>query len=76
MFRGEFSEIGGGADFYGASVDELRREGWTSLNMLQQMHSENLTTSPKTIISGEVSSTDAVSALPRHRGDGREDGGR
>lgn len=35
----------------------------------------NLTTSPKTIISGEVSPTDAVSALPRHRGDGREDGG-
>lgn len=35
----------------------------------------NLTTSPKTIISREVSSTDAVSALPRRRGDGREDGG-
>lgn len=34
----------------------------------------NLTETQKTIISGEVSSTDAASALPRHRGDGREDG--
>ncbi|MGY3265822.1 type II toxin-antitoxin system HicB family antitoxin [Lysobacter sp. HA35] len=31
MFRGEFTGLNGGADFYGASIDELRAEGETSL---------------------------------------------
>lgn len=31
MFRGEFVNLNGGADFYGASVDELRQEGQQSL---------------------------------------------
>ena len=30
-FRGEFTGLNGGADFYASSVDELRREGTRSL---------------------------------------------
>lgn len=32
LFRGEFTGLNGGADFYAASVDELYREGEASLN--------------------------------------------
>jgi predicted HicB family RNase H-like nuclease len=31
MFRGEFVNLNGGADFYGASIDELKTEGARSL---------------------------------------------
>ncbi len=31
MFRGEFLGLSGGADFYGASIRELRKEGQKSL---------------------------------------------
>ncbi|ASN87383.1 toxin-antitoxin system HicB family antitoxin [Pectobacterium versatile] len=31
MFRGEFIGLNGGADFYAYSVDELKKEGATSL---------------------------------------------
>jgi predicted HicB family RNase H-like nuclease len=33
MFRGEFVGLNGGADFYAADVDGLRREGETSLRV-------------------------------------------
>ena len=31
QYRGEFTGLNGGAEFYGASVDALRREGTRSL---------------------------------------------
>ncbi|MBI5331364.1 MAG: type II toxin-antitoxin system HicB family antitoxin [Betaproteobacteria bacterium] len=33
LFRGEFIELNGGADFYAADVDTLRQEGETSLQV-------------------------------------------
>jgi predicted HicB family RNase H-like nuclease len=33
MFRGEFLGLSGGADFYGDSVEALKREGKTSLDV-------------------------------------------
>ena len=33
MFRGEFLSLNGGADFYAADVEGLRREGETSLRV-------------------------------------------
>ncbi len=33
MFRGEFVELNGGADFYSPDVEGLRREGETSLRV-------------------------------------------
>lgn len=33
MFRGEFVELNGGADFYADSVQSLKREGETSLKI-------------------------------------------
>lgn len=33
MFRGEFTGLNGGADFYGASIDELKAEGEASLRV-------------------------------------------
>ena len=37
LFRGEFIELNGGADFYGADVDTLRKEGHTSLWIFLEM---------------------------------------
>lgn len=37
LFRGEFVELNGGADFYAADVDSLRREGETSLKVFLEM---------------------------------------
>ena len=33
MFRGEFSGLNGGADFYADSIENLRKEGETSLRV-------------------------------------------
>lgn len=39
-FRGEFIELNGGADFYAADVDALRREGETSLKVFLDLCQE------------------------------------
>jgi len=41
MFRGEFVGINGGADFYASSVDQLRKEGETSLKAFLEMCAED-----------------------------------
>ncbi len=33
MFRGEFTELNGGADFYAKDIDNLKKEGSISLKM-------------------------------------------
>lgn len=40
LFRGEFIELNGGADFYAADVDTLRQEGETSLRVFLEMCQE------------------------------------
>jgi predicted HicB family RNase H-like nuclease len=40
MFRGEFVELKGGADFYSTDIDGLRREGETSLKVFLDMCAE------------------------------------
>jgi len=40
MFRGEFLGLSGGADFYGASVKELLREGKKSLHVYLEICKE------------------------------------
>lgn len=40
LFRGEFIELNGGADFYAADVDALRREGETSLKVFLDLCQE------------------------------------
>jgi predicted HicB family RNase H-like nuclease len=37
MFRGEFMGLNGGADFYAKDIDNLRREGETSLKVFLDM---------------------------------------
>jgi predicted HicB family RNase H-like nuclease len=37
MFRGEFIDINGGADFYARDIDGLKREGQISLDMFIDM---------------------------------------
>lgn len=37
LFRGEFIELNGGADFYAADVESLRQEGETSLRVFLDM---------------------------------------
>lgn len=39
-FRGEFVGINGGADFYASTVEELRKEGETSLKVFLEMCAE------------------------------------
>ena len=39
-FRGEFIELNGGADFYAADVESLRREGEISLRVFLEMCAE------------------------------------
>ncbi len=41
MFRGEFLELNGGADFYARDTDSLRREGETSLGVFLRMCAED-----------------------------------
>jgi predicted HicB family RNase H-like nuclease len=40
LFRGEFIELNGGADFYAADVESLRKEGESSLRVFLQMCQE------------------------------------
>ncbi len=41
MFRGEFVNLSGGADFYATSVDGLKEEGHLSLKTYLEMCAEN-----------------------------------
>ena len=41
MFRGEFVDLNGGADFYARDVSGLRREGATSLRVFLEMCEED-----------------------------------
>ena len=41
LFRGEFIDLNGGADFYAADVKSLRREGATSLKVFLEMCRED-----------------------------------
>ena len=41
MFRGEFVGINGGADFYAARVEDLRKEGAISLKAFLEMCAED-----------------------------------
>jgi predicted HicB family RNase H-like nuclease len=41
MFRGEFVDLSGGADFYAADVEGLRREGEASLRVFLGMCAED-----------------------------------
>lgn len=52
LFRGEFIELNGGADFYGADVDTLRKEGKTSLRVFLEMCREK-GIEPRRIFSGK-----------------------
>lgn len=52
LFRGEFIELNGGADFYGADVDTLRKEGETSLRVFLEMCREK-GIEPRRIFSGK-----------------------
>ncbi|WP_185268914.1 type II toxin-antitoxin system HicB family antitoxin [Halopseudomonas xiamenensis] len=40
MFRGEFVGLNGGADFYAADIEGLKREGATSLRVFLEMCAE------------------------------------
>lgn len=41
MFRGEFIDLNGGADFYAKDIDGLRKEGEVSLNIFLEMCRED-----------------------------------
>ena len=41
QFRGEFVDLNGGADFYAADVESLKREGKVSLKVFLDMCSED-----------------------------------
>ena len=41
MFRGEFTGLNGGADFYAKDIDGLRKEGETSLKVFFEMCKED-----------------------------------
>ena len=41
QFRGEFVDLNGGADFYGADVESLQREGKASLKVFLDVCSED-----------------------------------
>ena len=41
LFRGEFMDLNGGADFYGADVASLRREGKISLKVFLDLCKED-----------------------------------
>jgi predicted HicB family RNase H-like nuclease len=40
-FRGEFLDLNGGADFYGGTIEELRREGEISLRVFRELCEED-----------------------------------
>ena len=53
MFRGEFSGLNGGTDFYADSIENLRKEGETSLRVfLDNAAEKNI--SPKKQFSGKL----------------------
>ena len=53
MFRGEFSGLNGGTDFYADSIENLRKEGETSLRVfLDYAKEKNI--SPKKQFSGKL----------------------
>ena len=53
MFRGEFVGLNGGADFYADSIENLRKEGETSLRVfLEYAKEKNI--SPKKQFSGKL----------------------
>ena len=41
MFRGEFINLNGGADFYASDIEGLHKEGQASLNMFLEMCKED-----------------------------------
>ena len=41
MFRGEFTGVNGGADFYAKDIDTLKNEGATSLKVFLEMCAED-----------------------------------
>jgi predicted HicB family RNase H-like nuclease len=41
LFRGEFVDLNGGADFYATDIEGLRREGEISLNVFLEMCRED-----------------------------------
>jgi predicted HicB family RNase H-like nuclease len=41
MFRGEFLNLNGGADFYASDIEGLNKEGQASLNMFLKMCKED-----------------------------------
>jgi predicted HicB family RNase H-like nuclease len=53
MFRGEFTNLNGGADFYADSIENLRKEGETSLKVfLDYAKEKNI--EPKKQCSGKL----------------------
>ena len=53
MFRGEFVGLNGGADFYASSIEDLRKEGETSLRVFLEFALEN-NISPERTYSGRL----------------------
>ena len=53
LFRGEFIDLNGGADFYAADVETLKREGETSLKVFLDMCREDRV-SPRKSYSGKI----------------------
>lgn len=53
MFRGEFIDLNGGADFYAKDIDNLRREGDISLKVFLQGCAER-GIEPRKIYSGKL----------------------
>ena len=53
MFRGEFSGLNGSADFYADSIENLRKEGETSLRVFLDYAKEK-SISPKKQFSGKL----------------------
>ena len=52
MFRGEFVGLNGGADFYAADIEGLRREGEVSLKVFLEMCAED-GVEPRKVYSGK-----------------------
>lgn len=53
MFRGEFTGLNGGADFYADSIENLRKEGETSLKVFLEYAAEK-NIAPKKQYSGKL----------------------
>ncbi len=52
MFRGEFTEVNGGCDFYAKDVESLKKEGAISLKIFLEMCEEDAVP-PKKVFSGK-----------------------